>query len=212
MKTKLFSLIAFLAFTFTISAQNARDILDKASQTYNKAGSVTASFALDTRDPKAKTTYSYDGTAYMKGDKFKIEIPDAITWFDGVTQWVYVKDTDEVNVSNPAGEELQSISPSVLFNIYKKGFNLSYKGEKKASGKSVYEVELNPQKKGGDFTKIIVQIDKATNIFHKITLIDKNGLENMLTIKKYQVNTNLSDALFQFSKKDYPNAEIVDLR
>lgn len=46
----------------------------------------------------------------MKGNKFKIEIPDAITWFDGTTQWVYIKDTDEVNITNPTGDELQAIS------------------------------------------------------------------------------------------------------
>ena len=80
MKTKLFSLISLLAFTLSISAQDARSILDKAAETYNKAGGVIASFTLDSKDTKAKLVYSYDGKAYMKGDKFKIEIPDAITW------------------------------------------------------------------------------------------------------------------------------------
>lgn len=213
MKIKLFTLlITFSISAFTVSAQNARSILDKASEAYNNAGSVTATFTLDTKDTKTSNTYSYDGKAYMKGNKFKIEIPDAITWFDGTTQWVYIKDTEEVNISDPTGEELQSISPSVLFNIYKKGFNLSNKGEKRVNGKSMYEVELTPQKKGGDFTKIAVQIDKATNIFRKITLTDRNGMQNVLTIKSYQTNSNLSDNVFRFDKKDYPRAEIIDLR
>lgn len=212
MKTKLFTVILFLAFTSVASAQNARSILDKASSAYEKAGGVIATFTLDSKDTKAKETYSYDGTAHMKGDKFKIEIPDAITWFDGSTQWVYVKDTEEVNISAPTGEELQSISPSVLFNIYKKGFNLSYKGQKKEAGKTLSEIELTPQKKTGDFAKIIVLIDKANNTFYKVTLIDKKGLENTLTIKKYQVGNNLSDETFKFNKNNYPNAEIIDLR
>lgn len=212
MKTKLFVIIILTAITGTASAQNARTILDKASETYNKAGSVVAGFTLDSKDPKIGSVHSYDGKAYMKGDKFKIEIPDAITWFDGTTQWVYVKDTEEVNITSPTGEELQAISPSVLFNIYKKGFKLSYKGEKKATGKTLQEIELTPEKKGGDFTKIIVQIDKVSNIFYKVTLIDKAGLENELTIKNYQTERNLPENTFQFDKKDYPRVDVIDLR
>lgn len=212
MKAKLLLLSLFVILTTTVSAQNPRTILDNASSAYQKAGGIIATFTLDSKDTKTNNTYSYDGTAHMKNDKFKIEIPDAITWFDGKTQWVYIKDTDEVNITEPTGEELQSISPSVLFNIYKKGFNLSYKGEKKNAGITVYQIELTPQKKIGDFTKIIVQVNKSNNIFHQITLIDKNGLENTLTIKKYQTGNTYSDDLFKFSKSNYPNAEIIDLR
>lgn len=210
MRTKLFALLFFI-ITINASAQNAREILDRASDAYNKAGTVTATFTLDNRDTKAKWTNSYDGKAFMKGNKFKIEIPDAITWFDGTTQWVYVKDTEEVNVSSPTGEELQAISPSVLFNIYKRGFKLSYNGEKRTGNKTYYEVELTPLKKS-EFSKIVVQIDKSSNIFSKITVTDKAGIENILTIKNYTTGANLDDGIFQFSKKDYPRAEVIDLR
>lgn len=212
MKTKLFSLIILLMAAIGTSAQDARAILDKAAEAYNKAGGVTVSFTLDSKDTKAKTVYSYDGKAYMKGDRFKIEIPDAITWFDGTTQWVYVKDTEEVNISNPTGEELQGISPSMLFSIYKKGYNLAYKGEKRIGGKSIQEVELTPQKKNADITKITVQIDKINNVFSKIVLTDKVGMQNILTIKNYQTGSNIPDTTFSFSKNEYPRAEIVDLR
>lgn len=212
MKSNLLIILFFIASIHLASAQDARSILDKASDAYNKAGGVTANFTLDTQDIKAKTTYSYDGKAYMKGNRFKIEIPDGITWFDGKTQWVYVKDTEEVNISNPSGEELQGISPSALFNIYKTGFNLVYKGEKRANARNMLEVEMTPIKKGSDVSKIIVQIDKASNIFSKITIVYKSGLQNILSIKKYQTGVELADTMFSFDKKNYPRAEIVDLR
>jgi outer membrane lipoprotein-sorting protein len=212
MKTKLLSLITLSILSLNISAQNARSILDKAAETYNKAGGVTVNFTLDSKNAKAKIVYSYDGKAYMKSNKFKIEIPDAITWFDGATQWVFIKDTEEVNISNPTGEELQGISPSMLFSIYKKGYNLTYKGEKKVSGKTMQEIELTPQKKNADITKILVEIDKTNSVFSKITLTDKSGIQNTLTIRNYQTGVNIPDTTFSFNKKDYPRAEIVDLR
>lgn len=212
MKAKILTLIFAMATTIAINAQNPRVILDKASDAYNKAGGITASFTIDTKDTKSKQTYSYDGKAQMKGNKFKLDIPDGTTWFDGKTQWVYVKDSEEVNVSNPTGEELQAVSPAALFSLYKTGYKLVYKGEKRANGKTVMEVELTAQKKGADLSKISVQIDKATNIFTTITMTSKSGLQNTLTIKKIQTGVNLSDATFVFNKRDYPKAEIIDLR
>lgn len=210
MRTKLITLL--LLATTIANAQNARSILDKASEAYNKAGGITASFTLDTKDTKAKNTYSYDGKASMKGNKFKLEIPDGITWFDGNNQWVYIKDTDEVNVTNPTGEELQNISPSAIFSLYKNGFKLAYKGEKIVKGKSVYVVELTPEKKKAEIIKITVTIDKTSNLFTSITVVNKTGLENTLSINKMQTGVSLSDATFAFNKKNYPGVDVIDLR
>ena len=211
MKLKIILLFS-LCITLNAGAQNARAILDKAADTYNRAGGVTATFTLDTKDLKAKQTYSFDGKVLMKGDKFKIETPDGITWFDGKTQWVYLKDSQEVNISTPTGEELQAISPSAMFNIYKSGYNLTYKGEKTVKGKTVQEVEMTPQKKNSDITRIVVQIDKRTNIFSSITISYKSDLQNVLAINTLQTATNLPDATFIFNKKDYPKVEVIDLR
>lgn len=210
MRTKLITLL--LLATTIANAQNARSILDKASEAYNKAGGITASFTLDTKDTKAKNTYSYDGKASMKGNKFKLEIPDGITWFDGNNQWVYIKDTDEVNVTNPTGEELQNISPSAIFSLYKNGFKLAYKGEKIVKGKSVYVVELTPEKKKAEIIKITVTIDKTSNLFTSITVVNKTGLENTLSINRMQTGVSLSDATFAFNKKNYPGVDVIDLR
>lgn len=211
MKLKLFILV-FLCLSVTTHAQNARAILDKASAAYNNAGGISASFTLDIKDTKKKQTYSSDGKAWLKGNKFKFETPDGITWFDGKTQWVYIKDSDEVNITTPTGQELQAISPSAIFNMYKSGFSLTYKGEKIVKGKIVLEVDMVPQKKGQDITKITVQIDKSTNIFSSITMIDKSGIQNILTISKIQTGANISDITFVFNKKDFPTAEMIDLR
>lgn len=202
----------FLLGISSIFGQSAKSILDKAAENYAKSGAVTAKFTLDTREVKSNQIYSQDGTAHMKGDKFKIEVPEAITWFDGKTQWIYIKDNEEVNITNPTGAELQAISPSMLFSIYKYGYDLKYNGEKNVKGKTVLEVEMTAQSKKIELKKVIVQIDKLTNTFSKIVLTDANGMENTLTINSYKANSLLTDADFVFNAKDYPKAELIDLR
>ncbi len=209
---KNISILVFLLCVFGLNAQNAKDILDKANLAYNKAGGITASFTVNTEDVKGKTVYSQDGKAYLKGNKFKIDVPDGITWFDGKTQWVYAKGSDEVNVSNPTGEELAGVSPSVLLSLYKAGFKLNYKGEKKEKAKTVYIVELIPLGKKTEFSKMIVTIDKATNIFTSVSTYGKDGVDNHLIINKIQTGVSLADNIFIFNKKEYPGVEVIDLR
>lgn len=211
MKFKLLIGLLLLSFV-SLNAQDAKSILDKANNAFVKAGGIKASFILNTQEPNQKVTYSQDGSIYIKGDKFKIDVPDAITWFNGTTQWSYIKGSDEVNVTNPTGNELAGISPSVLLNIYKKGFKLINKGEAEYNGKKLYQIELIPENKNADFSKLIIGVNKTDYLIVSISLYTKDGLENKLILNKIQTNVNLSDDTFVFKKTDYPNAEIIDLR
>lgn len=49
------------------------------------------------------------GVIELKGEKFVLKTDDGITWFDGKTQWSYLRSSDEVNISNPTGTELQAL-------------------------------------------------------------------------------------------------------
>lgn len=213
MKLRLTILLFLFSTLITMSmAQNARSILDNAASKFNSAGGITAGFILNSKELKSNIVYSYDGRVWMKGEKFKIDIPEMTNWFDGTTQWVYIKETEEVNITTPSADELQSISPSVLFSIYKKGFKLTYKGEEKIEGKTALVVELLPEVKKSSVKRLIVYIDKITNMPVKLVMYDDSGYENTVIIHNLKSQQNLEDKVFSFDAKQYPDVEIVDLR
>ncbi len=213
MKNICILFLAFLPiFAFSQKDSKAKEVLDKSSEVFSKAGGVSAAFTLNVKNIKTKVTESFDGSIQMKGDKFYLSTPEADSWFDGKTQWVYMKGSEEVNVSEPSKEELQMLSPSVLFNIYKKGFNYKYVGERTdIKGKQVYEVELIPQKKA-DMQKMVIQINKISWMPTMITIVNKNEINNIIYINKYEAGKNYTDSFFVFDKKKYPEVEIIDLR
>lgn len=211
MRIKLL-IYTLLCSCIAINAQNAKSILDKANQAFINAKGMKANFRLESEDSKQKVIYTQDGTIYIQGDKFKIDTPDGITWFDGKTQWSYAKGSDEVNVSNPTGEELSGLSPSVLLNIYKKGFRLRYLGEKNENEKKAYSIELIPESKKADLTKLTIDIDKSSYLPIGIKMFEKNGMINTLRIRRIETNVKLPNNTFVFNKADYPNVEMVDLR
>lgn len=195
-----------------VQAQDAQAILDKAAQMYEQSNGIKANFAIHSVVPQQNISESFEGIIEMKSDKFKLETPDMITWYDGQTQWVYVMRNEEVNVSTPSGDELQLTNPAVLLRQYKKGFSVQYKGTSTTrQAKSAYDITLIPKKKS-DIQQIDLQIEKMSNIPAAITITDKNKATVSIYISKWETGKNQADSFFSFNESDYPDAEIIDLR
>ena len=214
MKKILLIIAAILALSTQVFAQkNAKEILDLSSQKYTEAGAITASFTLNVKDTKAKVTYSFDGSIQMKENKFYLSTPETDSWFDGKTQWTYLKDSEEVNITEPSKEEVQMLNPSIIFDLYKKGCKYKYLGEKKdIKQRNVYEIELIPVNKKSEMQKIIVQMNKGDYMPVTFTIFYKNNLQNIIYINSYKTKQTLPDSNFVFDKKKFPDTEIIDLR
>ncbi|MDR2969972.1 MAG: outer membrane lipoprotein carrier protein LolA [Tannerellaceae bacterium] len=192
-----------------MSAQNGEDILDKASATYEKSNGVSASFALHIRNEIRQVSESYEGVFQMQGDKFTLVTPDMQVWYDGKTQWVYRERYEEVYVSEPDGKELQQTNPAVLLRTYKKDYKAKYTGEStSASGKTAYDVELSPKRKG-DIIRISMQIEKSSLFPSRIVIEDKNSTRTTIQIDKPESNINRPDRFFVFDPDKYPDAEVI---
>jgi outer membrane lipoprotein-sorting protein len=191
----------------------AKEWLDKSSEVFGKTGALSVDFTINVKDVSNKISESFDGNIDIKGAKFHLTVPEMETWFDGKTQWVLQKGWDEVNITEPAEQEAQTLNPAVIFNIYKKGCNYKYLGEKTDNkGKKAQEIELIPQDKKSEWSKIVIGINSNDFMPVKIHIFYKNKMENIIHINKYKKKMNLEDSVFVFDKKKYPNVEVIDLR
>lgn len=204
----ILTVVFLLSFVSPLSAQNGAALLDKAAEAYEKANGISASFALHYQSPQ--TSESFEGQIQMKGDKFTLVAPGMQMWYDGKTQWRY--SNDEVNITEPTGEELQYINPAVLLRTYKKGYEAKYIGESTApSGKIACDVELKPKKKS-DITRISLQIEKISSFPSRIVIEDKNGTRTTIQIDKLTSGVNQPEESFVFNNEQYPDALVIDLR
>ena len=133
-------------------------------------------------------------------------------WFDGDTQWVLLKDLDEVNISNPTENELTSISPLALLGLYKEGFALKDPQTRNVNGTESFVIEMTPTNEKGDFKKISVIINKAHTRLLQANLTMQNNSINRIDIKSYNSNYKFGDSEFKFDKSKYPTVEVIDLR
>ena len=198
---RILNILMMLAVTIcSANAQTAKLVLDKTASVLSNKGGVTANFSIT-----GKNIGTTSGKISVKGRMFQATTPQAMVWFNGKTQWTYMKSQQEVNVSNPTEAELQAINPYNFINIYKKGY--SYTMKTVSAG---YEVHLKATDAKRQIQEMYITVNKSTYAPSQVKM--RQGKKwttiNVSSLKK----ANLSSSVFTFPSKDYPNAEVIDLR
>ena len=206
------SILLISAASFAQSSPESKAILDKASQLFEQSEGVKLSFTLSPDDADGGAFEPQEGIAFVKGNKFKLELPFSTTWFDGTTQWVLLNDANEVNISTPTPQELISISPLALLNMYKTNYVLKKPVNSTYNGKQVTEIEMTPINKSQDFKSLSIAIDSKTNNVVLVRVTTSDGSKNKLSISDYTSNNKYTNDLFTFNKHNHPGVEIIDLR
>lgn len=208
MKHTLLSILLVAAMAVVSSVQSmaqsntaqARAILDKTSKVIGHKSGVSASFTLNN-----PTTGNVSGTIAVKGGKFNARTPQAIIWFNGKTQWTYMKKNNEVNISTPTQAQQQMMNPYTFINVYKTGYKMS-----SAKAGASYEVHLVAQNQKRSIQEMYVTVNSKTYVPSRVKM-KHNGRWYTVTISNFSAKKQ-PDSLFTFNSKDYPSAEVIDLR
>ena len=180
-------------------AQSAKAVLDKAAGTITAQSGVKANFKMTTANG------STSGTIAIKGKKFYATTPQAKVWFDGKTQWTYLKNNDEVNVSNPTEAQLQAINPYNFIHLYKRGYTYTMN-----TAGTDYVIHLVANSADRKIKELFISVNKKTYQPKQVKMLQgkKWTTFDINSIKK----ESIPDSQFRFNAKDFPQAEVIDLR
>lgn len=198
---KKFLTLAFVALlSMPGMAQTAQQVLDKTAAVIGSKNGASANFKMSS--PKYG---SASGSIAIKGNKFNARTPQAIVWYNGKTQWTYLKKTNEVNVSNPTQAQQMSMNPYTFINIYKTG----YKSTLKTVG-SNYQVHLVANNQKRSVAEMYITINKSTHVPSQVKM-RQGSTWSTIDISNFK-QKNISNGTFTFNSKECPGAEVVDLR
>lgn len=200
-KILLFSLL--MVVTICATAQNAaqaRKVLDKTATIVGRKGGASANFSI-TSSKLGKT----NGSISIKGNKFYARTPQAIVWFDGKTQWSWMKQTNEVNITTPTEAKQAQMNPYKFINIYRSGYNLDMKTE--GNNYIVHMVAKNKQR---TLQEMYITVSKKSYTPSQVKY-RQNKNWTTIAISNFQAK-NVSNSTFVFQAKDFPKAEVIDLR
>ncbi|MFY7963976.1 MAG: LolA family protein [Chitinophagaceae bacterium] len=209
MKKVILLVLVSLSLTKNTIAQNdpnAKKVLDAVSTKVKSFKGITGSFTIKSITSKGKDNGTKNGTVSIKGQKYILKQGKTEIICDATK--IYNYDGSKTVTITPVEESGQTLSPqNLLSNFYDKDFTYKLISSKNA----FHEVELLPNDKRKNFTKVNVFIDKVKNMITKAKILDKSNNIIEFTLTNINTNATLGDNLFKFDKNRYPKSiEILD--
>lgn len=191
--------------------EKSLNILNNVSKIYKSSTGIQLSLEIGFTDNKTGQTAGADGTLKTAGKKFALKTTFAEIYFDGQTLNVYDKQNNELTISSPTAEEISDIDPTAIISMFKQGYKIS-EPEVSKTDSNITLIRLYPEDRKADYSMITVTINTATSTPVEIITCGKNGVDNVVKIKKVESGKQFDDSIFQFDANKHKGIIITDLR
>lgn len=192
-----------------LRAQTPEEIVERMNAEIRKGDSLGMSFDFMMSIP---IIGEFRSTNYTLGDKLKIEVlakdNKVTSWNDGITEWEYDPEKNEVKITNAKPRENKANSGDTnLITGVSEGYDLSF--DRKTNDKVWYIVcKKNKSNKDKDDPR---RIDLAVSKADYSTIYMKTKAKGIgISMENFHIGVTEKDVTF--NPADYPNAKIVDER
>lgn len=212
MQKSLLTTLILILVAINLNGQSdakAVSILEKFSAAATSAPSVSMKFLLITVDQVENSEDTLAGSIILNKDRYKLDLPDNIIWYNGKTSWSYLPAEQEVTITNPEdeGESFQS-RPSMIFTMYKTGFKCRLLEERNDS----YIIDLYPEDVKHELIRVRLTIEKPSLNLRNFEYKRRDGITLTLIVRDYNLKISPEESLFTFSPSKYKGVEIIDMR
>lgn len=199
----------FLFFSITVFSQDANQIFNSLSEKTKSYKNISIDFDFKYENELEDIREIKSGKIIIENEKFKLEIDDQIIVCNGIDQWIYSKETNEVQILE-YDRNNEFMNPKNLLNIYERGYNYRYNKEIEIDSKSYHLIDLFPNEENNEIIKICLTISKDENMVKKIEAFESNGAIYVYNVIKSKFNRR--NLKFDFDTSKYENIYIIDLR
>lgn len=196
----------------------AKEILDRVAEKTKTYDNIKATFTNTLENKVEDFSETFEGVIYIKGKKYKLEMMDTETYFDGETKWVYITESNEVNITNVENTGEEQIEneilndPTKLLTIYEADFKYLYLHDETLDGHETSVVDLVPESLEKNYIRIRLFVDKNKDELYSIRYFGKDGNHYIFKIKSFETNLPLEENFFAFDESRFPDVEVIDLR
>ena len=187
-------------------AGEANDVLDRALAVLKADVPVRMDYTYRALDEDGEVLLQDKGIMYMDNGRYALLMQDMKVWCDGTTQWSYMREVDEVYVTDAASDEAQNLSPLYIMEHYRTGRAVSL-----VVDGVVAVVTLQPMADDGT-ESVELHISNSDNRLVKMVIYmpGQGGVEVLLD--GYAAKCGADGDVFTCPLDDYRAAEIVDMR
>ncbi len=185
--------------------QEARALLDKASEKMNAYTSVFSTFDYRLDNDKESIHDIQKGNIYLEGEKYHLELSGMVQIYDGEKIYTISDEDQEVTISKKDNTDAL-LTPVKILNAYKKGYKITA-GNKKGDIKYVI---LTPEKKSTT-KKVVIGINSKTINLQSVMEENNEGTQTTLILTKFIPNAPVLPMQLQYDKNKYKNYIITEM-
>jgi outer membrane lipoprotein carrier protein len=212
MRSFIVTLLLLFVLTHVVNGQddlNAIKILDSFANKALKAPSITMKFNLVTTSQTDNSVDTLSGSVIISKDKYRLDLPDNIIWFNGETSWSYLQAEKEVTITKADKKDNTFQSrPSLIFSAYKKGYKNRLIDEKTDS----YIIDMYPEDIKSELIRIRLTIGKSLLNLTSLEYKKKDGTIITLHVTGYDLKAKPESNTFVYQPANFRDVEVIDMR
>ena len=208
MRYILFLILAMLHLP--LFAQNnvdeANAVLDKALAVLKANLPVRMDYTYKVLDDDGEVLQEDKGIIYVDNGRYALLMQDMKVWCDGTSQWSYMREVDEVYVTDAASDEAQNLSPLYIMEHYRAGRSAS------VTDKGTVAVVTLKSLANAEAESVELHIQKGNNRLVKMLIyMPAQGCVEVF-LDGYAPNCGAGSDVFVCPLDEFSSAEIIDMR
>ena len=208
MRYTLFLLLAM--FQLPLFAQeaavDASAVLDKALAGLKKSLPVRMDYDYEVFDVDGEQLQSDKGIIYIDNNRYALLMQDMKVWCDGEVQWSYMREVDEIYVTDADSDEAQNLSPLYIMEYYREGCSASAVSEGGAVAVTLKSMS------GGDVESVQLFIRESDYRLVSMVISMPGQGSVLVKLDGYVANCGVGDKVFKCPVDEFAGCEIIDMR
>ncbi|MCF0207701.1 MAG: outer membrane lipoprotein carrier protein LolA [Bacteroidales bacterium] len=215
MKKGILLIISVFVATLMLAQNQSSqmEILDQVAAKTEKYSGLKLDFTMYVENLHNAKRDSYKGSAVYKSGYYKMDIMGQIVFSDGKTNWTYLKDAEEINITANTENEAFMTNPKAILKDYKTKYKVNFIADKFEDNHPLLEFDFIPKQiENKKYSKITIRLEKAKKQIYSVRYVGKDGVSYLIVINKMLENPTIQDSEVKYSDSLFPNAEVIDMR
>lgn len=182
-------------------------VLDKALASIKADLPVRMDYDYKVFDDNTELLLNDKGIIYIDDNRYALLMQDMKVWCDGDTQWSYMREINEVYITDAAADEAQNLSPLYVMEHYREGFSRSA-----VSKDGFTAVMLKAMNEDSDVECVLLLISEENYRLASmiISMPGQGAVE--IDLDGYVAKCGVDDDVFTCPLDDFREAEVIDMR
>ena len=209
MKNLKYILLLFVAmFSLPVFAQSsdAETLLDKVVAGVKADAPVRMDYLYNVYDD-GELLQGDKGVIYIDNERYSLLMQGMKVWCDGATQWSYMREVDEIYVTEASSDEAQNLSPLYVMENYRQGYNASL-----VAGEAEWVVELHAVDDDVDVSTVKLFVTKDN--YRLVRMLIYMSGQGYVDVKLggYEAKCSVASGAFECPLDEFPGIEVIDMR